>query len=274
MTTTAVGAGRVRVHEDAAYWNTVAREWAARGHVGAWRGVSDAVNRRLIDRWLPAVPGGTVLKTDLFDELVGEGLAAPLAQRFATVAGIDLSPTLVELVAERHPEIDARAADVRDLPFAAEAFDAVLSDSTLDHFETVDEIAAALHELHRVLRPGGSLLITLDNGMNPAVAVRNALPAQLRNATGLVPYAVGATCRTPTELRGLLEAAGFEVARLGAVLHCPRVLGVLAGRAVDRRGGLVARRRYTSALVACERLARLPSRYLTGHFLAALATRR
>jgi hypothetical protein len=110
--------------------------------------------------------------------------------------------------------------------------------------------------------------------MNPVVAVRNALPPRWRTATGLVPYEVGATCRRPRELQALLEGAGFDVAEVGAVLHCPRVLGVLAGRAVDRRADARLRRAYTRALVGFECLSRLPTRYVTGHFLAALALRR
>ena len=45
-------------------------------------------------------------------------------------------------------------------------------------------------ELHRVLRPDGELLLTFDNAANPVVAVRNGLPARVRQATGLVPYPV------------------------------------------------------------------------------------
>jgi SAM-dependent methyltransferase len=256
------------------YWDDIAGEWNGRRDGSAWRTVSDAVNRDLIERWLPPAPDGAVLKTDLFDELVGDGLAGTLLGRFGSVTGIDVSAALVDIVRMREPRTAAHVADVRHLPFADAAFAAVVSNSTLDHFSTPADIAASLAELHRVLRPGGSLLVTLDNGMNPAVAVRNALPAPWREASRLVPFAVGATCRTPRELELLLERAGFEVANIGAVLHCPRVLGVLAGSAVDRRGGARARDRYRRALVACERLSRLPSRFVTGHFLAARAVKR
>jgi SAM-dependent methyltransferase len=255
------------------YWDRIADEWG-QGRGSSWRAVSDAVNGDLIGRWLPPVPGGSVLKTDLFDELAGTGLVPRLLDSFAAVAGIDVSPGLVARVRERHPRLDARVADVRRLPFEAEGFDAVVSNSTLDHFASVDEIGVSLRELHRVLRPGGTLLVTLDNGMNPIVAARNALPARWRSATGLVPYQVGATCRRPRELRALLQAAGFDVAALDAVMHCPRVIGVIAGSAVDRRAGAGGRSAYARALVGCEGLSRLPSRFVTGHFLAALAVKR
>jgi SAM-dependent methyltransferase len=253
------------------YWDEVAGEWSQRGDLGAWRTVSDAVNADLIERWLPKAPEGRVLKTDLFDELVGQGLVGTLTESFAAVAGIDVSPTLVDVVKPRHPQLDARVADIRELPFEDGAFDAVVSNSTLDHFPSQTEITASLREINRVLRPGGALLVTLDNGTNPVVAARNAMPQRWRDATGLVPYDVGATCRRPRDLRALLEGAGFGVTELGAVLHCPRVIGVLVGNAVDRRDNERARRRYTRTLVGFERLSRLPTRFVTGHFIAALA---
>ena len=58
------------------------------------------------------------------------------------------------------------------------------------------------------------------------------------------------------------------------MLHCPRVIGVLVGNAVDRRGSDRARRRYARTLVGFERLSRLPTRFVTGHFVAALARKR
>jgi SAM-dependent methyltransferase len=222
---------------------------------------------------LPASPAGNVLKTDLFDEVVGSGLVPALLERFGRVAGIDVSPVIVDAARARYPRLDAEAADVRALPFPEEAFDAVVSNSTLDHFPSRDDIATALGELHRVLRPGGALLVTLDNPVNPVVAIRNALPERIREASRLVPFPVGATCG-PRRLRALLCETGFEVAALTSVLHCPRVLVVLGGQLIDRYGGETAKRRYVRVLTPLEGLSRLPTRFVTGHFVAALAIRR
>ena len=97
-----------------------------------WRRHSDAVNERLIDRWLPHAVG-SVLKTDLFDELVSPGLYPALAARAGAVAGIDISPETVAGARRRHPELEATVASVTDLPFETARFDAVVSNSTLDH---------------------------------------------------------------------------------------------------------------------------------------------
>ena len=150
--------------------------------------------RILMRRWLAPAAGASVLKTDLFDEVAGSGLVPWLSSTFATVTGIDLSPAIVDMARARYPSLHAECADVRDLPFADSTFDAVVSNSTLDHFASGDDIATAFGELHRVLRPGGSLLVTLDNPRNPVIALRNALPARLRVASRMVPFSVGATC--------------------------------------------------------------------------------
>jgi SAM-dependent methyltransferase len=213
-------------------------------------------------------PARRALKTDLFDEAVGAGLVAPLRERAAEVVAIDVSPEVVAAAHRRHPELDARCADARRLPFEEGAFDVVLSNSTLDHFETLDDVAAALAELHRVLEPGGRLLVTLDNAANPLVRLRNALPAQLMSRLRLVPYPVGATCG-PIRLRRLLAGAGFDVEATCALMHCPRLL-VRAASALAPG----ASARLVRGALALEGLGALPTRYLTGQFVAASARRR
>jgi len=256
--------------ESSAYWDGIAAEWEHSGDGKAWRMVSDAVNVSLLERWLPRDPGGSVLKTDLFDEATGAGLVPWLSASFARVYGVDIAPALVKDVRCRHPGLRAEAADVRNLPFEKDSFECVVSNSTLDHLPTRDDIAAAVRELHRVMRPGGHLLITLDNPVNPIVGFRNMLPAGLRRR--LVPYALGATLG-PRGLRLLLEQCGFDVLKTGAVFHSPRILVVLGGRLVDRRRA-ITKKRYARLWRPFEWLAALPTRYLTGHFVAVLARKR
>jgi SAM-dependent methyltransferase len=253
----------------AEYWNAVAAEWQYTGHERTWRMVSDAVNVELLKEWLEPNPAGAVLKTDLFDEVTGAGLVPWLSSSFARVAGIDVSPLLVELVQARFPRLQAEPADVRRLPFPDAEFDAVVSNSTLDHLRSQDDIAIALREFHRVTRRGGTLLVTLDNPVNPVVAIRNVLADRLRGVR-VAAFAVGATCG-PGRLRSQLVGAGFEVIRMGAVFHCPRVLAVLAGQVMDRHGSEATKRRYVRLWTGFERLGALPTRFLTGYFVAALA---
>ena len=236
-------------------WDAVVRTWRETRGSSLLRAYSDEVNRRLLRRWLPQ-DCGRVLKTDVFDEAVAEGLSPFLAARAQTFVAIDASPATVAAARRRHPELDARVADVRALPFEAASFDVVVSTSTLDHFPSRAGVEAALRELHRVLVPGGLAVVTLDNPRNPLVALRNALPFR---PLVLVPYYVGATLG-PRGLGAALESVGFAVEELAAVMHVPRI----AARAL---------RPPLRLLLAAERLERWPTRFLTGQFVAARARR-
>ncbi len=230
------------------------------------------MNTALLARWLPQRDGLRILKTDLFDEAVASGLFPLLRSAAARVAGIDVSPAVVAGARRRYPELDAVVADVRRLPFADGEFDVVVSVSTLDHFETADDLRAAFTELRRVLAPAGELLVTLDNGRNPVVALRNRLPLAILRRVGVVPYFVGETCG-PSRLRRILGEAGFDVRDAAVVLHCPRALAVLGASVLERRAGERGRERYLRFLRGFERLEGPPTRSVTGYFAAARATR-
>jgi SAM-dependent methyltransferase len=257
---------------DRGYWSRLGERWKARRPDRLWRAHSDAVNARLLRRWLPREAGGRALKTDLFDEAFGEGLVEPLAERFVTLVGIDLSQAVIEEGLRNRSGISAVRCDVRALPFADGAFTAVASISTLDHFRREEGVVAALLELRRVLVPGGSLVLTLDNPANPIIALRNRLPFQLVHAFRLVPYYVGVTAGH-RRARALLEGAGFETLEVTALMHCPRVLAVPACRIVDRLGP-GARARILAILGAFERLEAWSTRFRTGHFVALRVVRR
>lgn len=243
---------------DSGHWDAVLASWQETRGSSLLRAYSDGVNRRLLERWLPR-DCGRALKTDVFDEAVAEGLAPFLEARAEAVTAIDASTEAVAAARRRRPELDARVADVRALPFEDASFDVVLSTSTLDHFRSRAEVETALRELCRVLVRGGLAVVTLDNPWNPLVALRNALPFRPLERTGLVPYYVGATLG-PRHLRAALEEAGFAVEELAGVMHVPRV----AARVL---------RPPLRLLLAGERLARSPTRFLTAQFVAARARR-
>jgi ubiquinone/menaquinone biosynthesis C-methylase UbiE len=184
---------------------------------------------------------------------------------------MDLSPQTAGRARKRHG-LRSLAADTRRLPFADQSLDLVLSNSTLDHLASLEEVERALVELLRVLKPGGELLLTLDNLANPAVALRNALPYGLLHRMRLVPYRMGATCG-PRRLARMLRDAGFEVREQRTLMHCPRVLVVLLAGLIDRCASERVRLALMRSLLKCERLDSLPTRHLTGYFIAARAVR-
>jgi len=255
------------------YWDSVVAKWSATRQQELWRQHSDVVNGQLLRRWLPEDRVARLLKTDLFDEAVSNGLYSLLAKHADHFLGIDLSPGIVAAVKLRVPGLTLCAADVRDLPFGDASFDVIVSISTLDHFDSVREIQTALQELSRVLRPGGQLLITLDNLSHPVVWLRNILPQRLLLGLRLVPYRAGTTCG-PRTLETYCRDAGLEVLRMTAILHCPRALAVACAYLLERFTTRRTQSRYLNALLSFERLEACPSRFRTGHYTAILATKR
>ncbi|MGH9386804.1 MAG: methyltransferase domain-containing protein [Vicinamibacterales bacterium] len=257
---------------DARYWNDVATSPSAvRGDL--WRRHADAVNADLCARWWPARPVRRALKTDLFDEACGVGLLPNLAERAGSVHGTDHAVEAVRQAHSRLPGAPLLVADVRGLPYASASFDLVISNSTLDHFDNVDDIAKSFAEIHRVLAAGGRFILTLDNPLNPVVALRNALPFGWLHRTGLVPYYVGATCG-PRSGHRMLAAAGFEVRQITAIMHCPRVIAVAWANRLQARHSDNGQHRFLNWLSKCERLERWPTRYLSGYFVAWMADKR
>lgn len=122
--------------------------------------VSSAYNAHY-DR--PAVLGllGPVAGLRVLDAGCGSGLVTQeLLALGAAVAGLDVSLRMVELAAERlGPAVDLRVHDLND-PLdwlASESFDRVVMALVLHHLENP---VPALRELHRVLVPGGRLVVS------------------------------------------------------------------------------------------------------------------
>lgn len=257
--------------QQAAYWNRIVRAWPDTGRAQLWRQHSDGVNGALLARWLPQGPIGSTLKTDLFDEAIGDGLYPRLPQQAGSVIGIDLSTTAVARAVRRHPRLTGLVADARRLPFKSGSFDAVVSTSTLDHFDRASDIVEAFAELNRVLRPGGELVITMDNTRNPAIAVRARIQAPLV-WLGVLPYFTGVSCDA-RGLRQLLTEAGFEVRDETTVLHAPRVVAMVVARVLDALGASRLNRYYLDLLGSFERLVGHRVANVTGYFVAARAVK-
>lgn len=84
------------------------------------------------------------------------------ARAGAQVAGIDYSDAAVELtremLAEIQPEADIVVGSVTALPWPDNSFDRVQFSDVIEHLDPPQTVPA-LREFHRVLRPGGYLLV-------------------------------------------------------------------------------------------------------------------
>ena len=233
-----------------------------------WRAYCDRLHWRLIQRWVGESHFRRALKTDLFDESVGKGCCGALAKIADGVEGIDISAELVQSASRRNPAMKMSVGDVRSLDFADASFDLVLSNSTLDHFATVQEIEQSIGEITRVLDENGILILTLDNPWNPIVALRNKLPQNLTRRAGLIPYFMGRTLSMPALIRAV-ENAGLRVQRRCYIQHAPRVAALHLCRLLSRQGRLQSS--LVTTMLAMETLADWPTAALTGHYSALLA---
>jgi SAM-dependent methyltransferase len=95
-------------------------------------------------------------------------------------------------------------------PFGEAAFDVVLCCEILEHLQ--HDPLAALCEIHRVLRPGGALVVTTPNVARLENVARLVAGENLYDPySGYGPYGRHNREYTAGELRRLLEHAGFAV---------------------------------------------------------------
>lgn len=94
----------------------------------------------------------------VLDAATGPGqVAARAAARGASVVGLDISRTMVDLARRRHPDIEFRQGDAHRLPVADESFEAVVANFLLPHLA---DHTRAVAELARVLVDGGRLALS------------------------------------------------------------------------------------------------------------------
>ncbi|HEU4366565.1 MAG TPA: methyltransferase domain-containing protein [Candidatus Krumholzibacteria bacterium] len=152
--------------------------------------------------------GGRVL-----DVGCGTGvLARDAARRVGAsgfVAGIDPNPGMLAVALRVAPELEWREGVAESLPYDDGMFDAVLSQFGLMFFS---DRTAALHEMMRVLAPGGRLALAVWDALDniPAYSILVALIQHLvgkRAADALrQPFILG----DPAGLRALFERAGID----------------------------------------------------------------
>lgn len=105
--------------------------------------------------WLGARARGRVLEV-----AVGTGRNLPFYAGDVELSGIELSPAMLAVARRRAADgplkADLREGDAEHLPYPAGAFDTVVCAISLC---TIPHPAAAIAEMHRVLAPGGRLLL-------------------------------------------------------------------------------------------------------------------
>jgi demethylmenaquinone methyltransferase / 2-methoxy-6-polyprenyl-1,4-benzoquinol methylase len=188
--------------------------------------VYDAMNRTMtagLDRRWRRITAESIVRPGdgVLDACCGTGdLAIACARVGGTVTGLDFSEAMLERARRKAPELEWVAGDLLALPFADASFDAATVGFGV---RNVEDLARALGELRRVLRPSGRvgiLEITRPRGvlapfsrvwfdavvpllgkLLPGGSAYSYLPASVRRFPG------------PEELRDMVAAAGFQDVR-------------------------------------------------------------
>jgi SAM-dependent methyltransferase len=141
----------------------------------------------------------------LLDVACGSGLAIELARlRGASCSGIDASTRLVAVARDRNPECDIRVGDMHALPWDPASFDVVTSFRGI--WGTTPQ---AMAEIHRILRPGGRVGITVWGHIKISPGAWALAPWRLAAPEKVDNQAVMVSLGRPGAGEQLLESYGF-----------------------------------------------------------------
>jgi len=195
------------------------QEWADR--------VADAAQLRPGERVLDVACGTGVLARAAAARVSPEG----------SVAGLDLNPGMLAVAERVAPEIAWRQGPAESLPYADASFDAVVSQFGLMFFT---DRQAALHEMVRVLAPGGRLAVAVCGTLD-ATPGYAALVALLQRRVGeraadalRSPFVLG----DPQELSALFTNAGIASARVTTQVGTTRFPNIRSWVESDVKGWL------------------------------------
>jgi SAM-dependent methyltransferase len=159
-------------------------------------------------------------------------LAQRLAEAGYSMSGAEPSQGMLDVLADRAPDVDAVRAYGNELPYDDGAFDVVYCVATMHHIAEPAMVAATLAEMVRVTRSGGDVLVWDHNPRNPYWKHLMAKVPQDDGTERLIPE---------DEVLGGLRAGGASIvasAQLGFVPDFvpERLLPAarLAERAVER----------------------------------------
>lgn len=173
--------------------------------------------RRLVER-APIQPGQRLL-----DVATGSAPAAVLAAdrvgSHGRVIASDLSKGMIRLAQQRCAATGTKhvallACDAEALPVRADSVDGVLCSSAIVWFPN---IAAAIHEWHRIVRRGGWIAFSCFGGL--ASQTINDLLIDLLAPHGVTYPNIPVPLSTPNKCRVLVESAGFEQVTVQTAHH-------------------------------------------------------
>jgi ubiquinone/menaquinone biosynthesis C-methylase UbiE len=136
-----------------------------------------------------------------------------LTRKADTVVATDMSPGMLDVARDRikQPNVTFRVEDCQKISFGDAVFDTAFM-SLLLHFT---DAVKTLAEMHRVLKPGGQLIVAnLDptslSGLDRVRCLLRVVLVGLGGYRTNPPKGFGRNILSEQKLRGLLHKAGFE----------------------------------------------------------------
>jgi len=203
-----------------------------------------AYSRARLDEWLRQSLPADGQGARLLDLGCGTGhQMAELRGRGFEVVGVDGSEEMLEHARANNPGAEIHQADVADLPLEDQSFDYILCIEVLRYLEKPEE---AIAEMARVLKPGGTALVTATPRFNLngyALVNRIAVILPQRRLTRLQQFFV-----TAHGIERAFTEAGFADAEAHGVYLGP--VNWIERLAPKRLPGLLRRWERTDAALA------------------------
>ena len=157
------------------------------------------------------------LERDPFDNVLDVGCGTGpvielLARKYPEkhFVGLDITPAMIEVAQSKGlPNAEFVVGDAENLPFGDGSFDALLCSNSFHHYPNP---GAFLREAHRVLHPGGKLILRDYTSNDFAVWLMNTFELPLARLVGHGDVRI----LKMGEFRELVEAAGFAIEQLAA----------------------------------------------------------
>lgn len=224
-----------------AFHETLAASWSL--------GYSGGSFRRRLDFFRPRLDAHVRVGQTWLDAGCGSGvLARELAARGADVIALDGSPAMLA-EARRVGALPGQnirydlVSSIEQLPLPDAVVDGIMCSSVLEY---VGSPTVTLVEFHRVLRPGGILMLTVPNRFS-AIRGTQATIRALGRLVGCSAYdylSVSRHSYSRSALHGALDRTGFEVEE--SSLFSPRLRQVFVPLGLGALWLAVARRRESS----------------------------
>jgi glycosyltransferase involved in cell wall biosynthesis/SAM-dependent methyltransferase len=189
------------------WFDAIAPRYAERyrGGAGVWHRHFFSGRRRIALRWLAAAAPRVVADVGSGPGMLTDALRAAGAR----VIALDRAAAMARLA--REGGAAAAVADALTLPLRDGSCDAAVA---LGLTSYVGDLAALFAELARVVRPGGTVIVSLANAASPDWRMRRFLraPAALSGANGLLTSGIELRTHAPSDWRRAADAAGLSVA--------------------------------------------------------------